>query len=97
MEVYECPLWPWSRIHIDLCTELPFSGDFSQGYTTILVIKCAMSKWVELIPVRSKGAIDVARALISVLETWGVPDIIISDRGTKFNNSVLNAVREIFG
>jgi hypothetical protein len=94
MEVSDCTYWPWSRIHIDLCTELPVTGG---GHTTILVVKCAMTKWVELVPIRSKGMMDVALALSAVLSTWGVPDIIISDRGTEFNNSVLNAVREIFG
>jgi hypothetical protein len=56
-----------------------------------------MTKWVELIPIRSKGMTDVAQALSAVLSTWGVPDIIISDRGAEFNNSVLNAVKAIFG
>jgi hypothetical protein len=94
MEVYDCPFWPWSRIHIDLCTELPVT---KEGYTTVLVVKCVMSKWVKFIPIRSKGATDVAVALASVLETWGVPDIILSDRGTEFQNSVMTAIREIFG
>jgi hypothetical protein len=91
IEVYDIPLWPWSRLHIDLCTELPMT---LEGYTTVLVVKCALTKWVEYMPIRSKGMNDVALAIAAVLSTWGVPDLIISDRGTEFKRYL---VREIFG
>jgi hypothetical protein len=92
MEVYDTPMWPWSRVHLDLATELPITAE---GFTMVLVAKCALTKWVEFIPIRGRTMLDVAKGFTTIVSTWGVPDLIIKDRGTEFVNILMRNVREI--
>ena len=54
---------PFSRAHMDLI-ELPRSDN---GYKYVLVVKCALTHWVELIPLKSKGQFVVADAMFKYI------------------------------
>ncbi len=67
----------------------------TEGYNYILTAICYFSKWVELIPLCTKTALEVAEALQKLICKWGVPAIHISDQGREFVNqtaSILNAL-----
>jgi transposase InsO family protein len=50
---------------------------------------------VEFIPIRSRSMLDVAKGFATIVSTWGVPDIVITDRGTEFVDVLMRNVREI--
>lgn len=65
---------------------LDFAGPFpdSKGFKYILVEIDYVSKWVEAEALRNNYAKSVTRFLKRLFTTFGVPRIIISDRGTHF-------------
>ncbi|KAL0163510.1 hypothetical protein M9458_039263 [Cirrhinus mrigala] len=72
------PQRPWSHLSIDFVTDLPPS----QGFTTILVIIDRFSKSCRLIPLK---------ALFNhVFRVYGLPEDIVSDRGTQFTSQQLD-------
>jgi len=69
----------------------PFPPSF--GYTCILVIVDYVSKWVEAVATGADDAKTVAKHVKSlILHRYGVPRVIISDRGTHFCNRTLVAL-----
>ncbi len=74
---------PWDHIAVDLVTPLPVSKN---GEDTLLVIVDIMSKFAILKSLKSKVMMDVARALLEVCGTFGIPKILQSDNGTEFVN-----------
>ncbi|KAL0154822.1 hypothetical protein M9458_049085 [Cirrhinus mrigala] len=83
------PQRPWSHLSIDFVTDLPPS----QGFTTILVIIDRFSKSCRLIPLKGlPTAIETALALFNhVFCVYGLPEDIVSDRGTQFTSQVWKA------
>jgi hypothetical protein len=78
---------PWQRVHVDCATGLPITDGTLN--TTVLVVKCALTKWVELVAMRDCSAQCVAEALVKIFARWGTPEYMVSDRGTEFTNSLL--------
>ena len=78
---------PNERVHIDLFG--PLQGDPTYKYVT--VITCAFTNWTEVIPIKNKEAITVAKA---VFEEWicrrGAMQQLVSDGGKEFANSILD-------
>ena len=83
------------RVHMDLMGGLTTRDD--SGFRYILVICDAFTKWVELVPLKSKTATEVSRAFV---EHWimrhGSPKQLASDQGLEFNNKVINYIKKIF-
>ncbi len=80
------PQRPWSHLSIDFVTDLlP-----SDGFTTILVIIDRFSKSCRLIPLKGlPTAMETALALFNhVFRVYGLPEDIVSDRGTQFTSQV---------
>ncbi|KAI2649034.1 Retrotransposon-derived protein PEG10 [Labeo rohita] len=71
---------------VDFVTDLPPSN----GYTTILVIIDRFSKACRLIPLKGlPTSMDTAQALFHhVFRCYGLPEDIVSDRGTQFTSQV---------
>ena len=83
------------RTHIDLTGPLPVTAN---GMKYIMVIKDFLSKYVWLIPLKTKTAIEVAESFVSrFICQAGVPDMLVSDRGNEFVNSILKNVSKIMG
>ena len=73
----------WS---IDLLPTLPISPE---GYRHCLIMVDAFSKWIELVPLRSKSSQEVANALYNhIFSRFGLPYVIRSDRGREFRGEV---------
>ncbi|KAG1926575.1 retrotransposable element [Pimephales promelas] len=91
------PHRPWSHLSIDFVTDLPLSNSF----TAILVIIDRFSKSCRLVPLKGlptamdtalPTAMDTAQALFNhVFRIYGIPEDIVSDRGTQFTSQVWRA------
>ena len=85
---------PNERVHMDCLTGLPTSNKY--GYTGILILKDALTKWVELVPLRAISAPAITEGLINnYISRWGVPEQIVSDNGPEFANVMLSDILKI--
>ncbi|KAK3524084.1 hypothetical protein QTP70_018005 [Hemibagrus guttatus] len=80
------PQRPWSHLSVDFLTDLPDSG----GYTVVLVVVDRFSKGCKLIPLKGLPlAMQTAEALfVHVFRNFGLPEDIVSDRGSQFTSRV---------
>ncbi len=89
------PLKPWEDISIDLITGLPESNTFN----TIVVIVDRFSKMIKLIAatdhISSEGIARVYRD--HVWKDHGIPERIISDRGSVFVSRFMDALHKLIG
>ena len=86
------PLNPIIVIEIFDCWRIDFMGPFplSFGFVYILVAVDYVSKWIEAIPCRHNDHKIVIRFLKeNILSRFGIPRVIISDRGKHFCNKLL--------
>ncbi|CAM4735482.1 unnamed protein product [Leuciscus chuanchicus] len=83
------PQRPWSHLSIDFITDLPLSN----GFTTILVIIDRFSKSCRLVPLKGlPTAMETAQTLFHhVFRVYGIPEDIVTDRGTQFTSQVWKA------
>ena len=73
--------------------ELPITPS---GYRYILVVKCALTKWIEMKPLRSKEAKEIAEALFEeVFCRHGSIETMVSDNGTEFVNHTMKQFHEL--
>ena len=60
--------------------------------------KCALTRCVEVIPVKDKNEVTIARALVEhVLFKHGTPRIIVSDQGLEFVNKTIEQIAILLG
>ena len=73
-------VWVVDLLHVPEC----------DGYEYILVCVDAFSRWVELIPLKERKAVDAARGLVEavVTKTGGRIRTLISDAGSEFKGEV---------
>ena len=84
----------FSRVHLDIMGPLKTSAD---GYKHVLVISCAFSKWIEIYPLKTITAIEVADLFYrNFICRYGAPDKILTDRGQQFMSKVLQEICNIF-
>ncbi|QQP39551.1 Putative tick transposon, partial [Caligus rogercresseyi] len=83
-----------SLVHVDIIGPFPQI----QGQRYALTIMDRHTRWPEVIPMPNITSITVAR---SFLEGWisrfGIPDILVSDRGTQFTSSLWMCVCKTLG
>ena len=84
----------FSTIHVDLIGPLPPSN----GFTYCLTCIDRHTSWVEVIPVRDVTAATIAKAFY---DNWvcrfGVPALIITDRGVQFESTTFRKLADICG
>ncbi len=88
VQEYPAPPSPHHTAHIDLTG--PFN--ISHGNKYILVYKCALTKWVECVPVRDKTAPAVVTALTDIFMRHGAPVRMVMDNGKEFKNRLCKDV-----
>jgi hypothetical protein len=77
---------PWQRTHIDLTGPLTTS---EKGNQYILVIKDALTRYVETAALKTKTAEEVALAFINTMVyRHGSVGLLISDNGGEFENKL---------
>ena len=90
---YPIPHAPWDSLSIDVL-KLPLT---EKGNQYLLVCVDSFSRYTILVPLKDKSAKSVARALIDdVICRYSAPRVLLSDNGTEFNNTILQAVCESF-
>ena len=82
LKTLEVPRLPWRNISMDFIEPLPPS----HGFDSILVIVDRLTKWAIYIPTTTRlTAPNLAQLIIdNVISQHGIPESIISDRGSKF-------------
>ena len=92
---YDDTARPLDRVHVDLTGPLPLTR-LKNRY--IMVIKDYLTKYVWLIPLKTKSAMEVAEAFVGEFVCQaGVPGRLVSDRGNEFVNQLLTNVSKIMG
>ena len=87
------PTRAFEVIHVD-----HKSVSMCQGYSSILAVVCALTKFTLYIPVKSTTGEETLNALIDhVFSVFGCPLVIISDNGTSFANALMSASGKLFG
>ncbi|KAK3531442.1 hypothetical protein QTP70_020528 [Hemibagrus guttatus] len=86
LEPLPTPQCPWSHLSVDFLTNLPDSG----GFTTVMVVVDRFSKECKLIPLKgSPTAMQTVEAMFQhVFQNFGLPEDIVSDRGSQFTSRV---------
>jgi hypothetical protein len=93
-QIYDYVEKPGSRVHADLTGPFPESG----GYVQILVLKDALTKFIALVALNSKDMIHVQEEVIGRwVAIFGPPDMLITDGGREFKNSIATQLAELWG
>ncbi|XP_064482889.1 uncharacterized protein K02A2.6-like [Ornithodoros turicata] len=88
------PSRPWSRVHLDYAG--PFYGpNFLMGVDTY-------SRWPEVTQMSSLSATELIKHLRRMFATHGLPEVIVTDNGTRFASAEmreftkLNGIKHVF-
>ena len=84
LKTLEIPLRPWSDISMDFIEPQPKS----KGFDSILVIVDRLTKWAIFVPTHTRiGSAKLADLLLEhLVSQHGLPNNIVSDRGSKFTS-----------
>ena len=88
---YPAPRHAFEICHLDLTGQgLPATA---RGNRYILVFKCSLTRYVELVPIPNKKELTIARVIVDrIYCRHGAPGTIITDRGTEFTNELLKQI-----
>jgi len=67
----------------------------SNNLEYILVLKDKFSKFTMLYPYAAPDSINAINAILSWIQHFGIPSILVSDRGSHFKNVIIKAVCDI--
>jgi hypothetical protein len=85
---------PMSRVNVDYIESLVPDED---GNDMIVVVIDSFSRFVFLQAVKSTKAQEAAKALLRFTCTFGIPDVIRSDRGTQFTSHLIEDFMALSG
>jgi len=78
---------PFERVHLDLLGPLPTSHD---GNTRILVAVDSLTRWTILIPLQSKTAQSISKAIYKrIITDYSCPKVFVMDQGKEFDNNLV--------
>ena len=87
---YPIPSQPFERVHMDLLTNF---NETNRSNKHILVICDALTRYVELVPLKNKTGKEVALAFYNnFICKFAVPRMIVTDNGTEFQNIFLDTL-----
>lgn len=93
----EVPIRRWTSISLDLVTRLPAS--VPNGYNSLLVVVDRLSKMAHYMPtttdVNSKEIVKLF--FNNVFRLHGLPDSVVSDRGTQFTSKFTRVLCDLAG
>ena len=93
IQAYEAPALPWDRAHIDLTG--PFEPS-KQGNKYIVVVKDALTRYVETMAIKNKTAEEVVAAFIQLMiYRHGCVRQLVSDDGREFDNKLFAQVAQL--
>ena len=80
---------PLQILTADITGPLPRS---SLQHKYALVVCDHFSKWIEVFPLRTQDAQEVAKKLLKVILKFGIPDQILTDQGTNFQSELVEQI-----
>jgi transposase InsO family protein len=84
---------PWIRVHCDTAGPLPEDENHNRH---ILIVIDSFSRWVELIPLKTIEAKEIAEKIYTeCISRYGVFKTLVSDRGTSFLSKVMERLCEL--
>ncbi|KAK4701806.1 putative transposase, partial [Phenoliferia sp. Uapishka_3] len=89
------PVGPWKSLSMDFIVKLPPT---SRGFDSIFVVVDRFTKMAYLMPFSEKGskAPDIARLFFAkIVGSHGLPDDIVSDRGSVFTSEFWQALQDL--
>ena len=78
----------FAKIHMDIVGPLPPSD----GYKYILTIIDRASRWTEAFPLRTQSATSCLKYVLQWISRYGLPESIVTDRGTNFTSDLWHEV-----
>ena len=81
--------FPFQILTADIAGPLPTTPD---GNRYILIIVDHFTKWAQAFAIPNALAKTVANCIVKTALTFGIPDQILTDRGTNFQSQVLKQV-----
>ena len=96
LQLLPIPEWKWADISMDFIVGLPKS---KKGNDSIWVIVDRLTKSAHFLPVRTTYTADTyARIFIrEIVRLHGVPETIVSDRGSVFTSYFWKSFQDAFG
>ena len=86
------PSRPFQRVYIDLIQCITSS----EGSNYVCVMQDALTKWVELVPLRDKRAETIAEAITNAITLrHGCIEDLVTDKGTEFRNHTVRDLNMI--
>jgi len=87
IQEYPTPTYPFQITHLDLTGDgLPRT---KSGNKLILVFKCSLTRYVEIVAIPAKDELVIARVLVErIYLRHGAPGIIVTDKGPEFVNQL---------
>ena len=93
IQQYNAPDTPWARTHMDLTGPIHRSR---QGHRYILVVKDALTRYVETVPLKTNTAEEVCNALVrEIICRHGGFGRLISDNGKEFDNKLMSQIMQL--
>ena len=81
---------PFSRVAIDLVG--PITPTSARGHRWILTLVDVATRYPDAVPMKSITTEAVAESLVEMFSRVGIPDEILSDRGSQFTSDVMREV-----
>lgn len=85
---------PFSRLAMDMVGPLPPT---IEGYRYILTICDYGTRYPEAFPMKATTSKDVAEALMQFISRMGIPDEILTDRGSNFCSQLMKDLYTVLG
>src|SRR5258705_8214543 len=95
LKTLQVPFQRWSSVSLDFITGLPMSN----GFDALLVVVDRLSKMAHYIPTTSDvNSKQLAKLFFdNIFRLHGIPDSIVSDRGTQFTSDFTRALAALVG
>ena len=91
---YPTPDYPFQRVHMDLLTNF---NESLRGNRHVMVIIDALTRFTEIIPLSGKTGVECATEFFRKFVChYGIPQIIITDSGTEFNNKFYRKMSDLY-
>ena len=84
---------PFKQVGIDIIG--PINPSSSRGNKYVLTMVDYATKYVEATPLETVTTITVAEALFEMWSRVGIPDKIVSDRGTQFTSDLMKEIHRL--
>ena len=85
--------WPFQILGVDIM-DLPFT---EAGNQHVVVFQDFIIKFPLVVPIQDQKAIRIARLLVEVVPLFGVPEALLSDRGTNLLSHLMQGLCKILG